>query len=185
MCGKCLTVEKSISVSYTQYFNYNCFLVVVINTKLGYSYSHFCRSCADKIQCVLEKLEDSLKLGIPNTFEKLLCVMKNYGKRKKKSDLVQLVRKIRTEADELCTPTPRHTLSQQQLNSEANQEDKLEKVHCRLATLLPTLYKDDIIPDNLIKQLIVLSGPQEQAEYLLREWSQTCQQTMLNNSCVH
>ena len=95
--------------------------------------------------------------------------MKNYGKRKNKSDLVQLVRKIRTEADELCTPTPRRTLSQQQLNSKANQlqEDKLEKVHCRLATLLPTLYKDDIIPDNLIKQLILLGGPQEQAEFLI------------------
>ena len=140
---------------------------MVINTKLGCSYSHFCRSCADKIQCVLEKLEDSLKLGIPNTFEKLLCVMKNYGKRKKKSDLVQPVRKIRTEADELCTPTPSRILSKQQLNSEGNQEDKPEKVHCRLATLLPTLYKDDIIPDNLIKQLIVLSGPQEQAEFLI------------------
>lgn len=93
--------------------------------------------------------------------------MKNYGKRKKKSDLVQPVRKIRTEADELCTPTPSRILSKQQLNSEGNQEDKPEKVHCRLATLLPTLYKDDIIPDNLIKQLIVLSGPQEQAEFLI------------------
>ena len=104
-----------------------------------------------------------MKLGIPSTYEKLLCVMRNYGKRKNKSDLVQLVKKIRSEADELCTSRPKYTLSQQQLDK-PNQEDELEEVHFKLSALLPTLYKDDIIPEHLIKQLIVLSDPQEQAE---------------------
>ena len=35
-----------------------------------------------------------------------------------------------------------------------------------MATLLPTLYKD-IIPDHLIKQLITLASPLEQAEFLI------------------
>lgn len=87
--------------------------------------------------------------------------MKNYGKQKNKLDLVQLVKKIRTEADELCMPKPKHALSQQ-LNK-ASQDDLLEEAHIKLATMLPTLYKDDIIPEHLIKQLIALTGPQEQA----------------------
>ena len=92
--------------------------------------------------------------------------MKNYGKRKNKSDLVQLIKKIRTEADEFCMPKPKRTLSQQQLNK-ASQDDILEEAHIKLATMLPTLYKDDIIPEHLIKQLITLGGPQEQAEFLM------------------
>ena len=108
-----------------------------------------------------------MKLGIPNKYEKLLCVMKDYGKRKNKSDLVQLVKKIRSEVDELCTPRPKCMLSQQQLDK-ANQDSKLEEVHSKMTTLLPTLYKDDIIPEHLIKQLIVLGGPQEQAEFLIK-----------------
>ena len=120
----------------------------------------------DKIQCVLDKLDDSLKLGIPSTFEKLLCTMKNYGKRKNKTDLVQLVKKIRTEADDLCIPKPKRVLSQQQLNK-VSQEDKVEEAHSKLAALLPILYSDDIIPDHLIKRLITLVDPQEQAEYLI------------------
>ena len=118
----------------------------------------------DKIQCVLDKLDDSLKLSIPNTFEKLLYAMKNYGKRKNKLDLIQLVKKIRTEADELCMPKPKRVLSQQQLNK-ASQDDILEEAHIKLATVLPTSYKDDIIPEHLIKRLIALAGPQEQAEF--------------------
>lgn len=86
--------------------------------------------------------------------------MKIYGKRKNKLDLVQLVTKIRTEADELCMPKPKRILSQQQLDK-VSQEGKSEEVHHKLATLLPTLCKDDIIPEHLIKQLIRLTGPQE------------------------
>ena len=44
-----------------------------------------------------------------------------------------------------------------------------EEVHSKLSTMLPTLYKDDIIPGHLIKQLITLAGTLEQAELLI-EW---------------
>lgn len=63
-------------------------------------------------------------------------------------------------------PKPKRVLSQQQLNK-VIQEERIEEAHSKLATLLPTLYKDEIIPDYLIKQLIALAGPQEQAEFLI------------------
>jgi len=118
----------------------------------------------DKIQCVLDKLDESLRLGIPTSFEKLLNTMKRYGKHKKNSDLILLAKKIKVDAqEELERGKPTHSCHKPKSQTDPD----LNEAFSKLTKLIPSILADDILPEHLREEVMAISSAKQQAKFLL------------------
>ena len=124
-----------------------------------------CVSFTEKTQCVLDKVDESLRLGIPSSFEKLLNTIERYGKRKKKHDLIQLAKKIRADVEEELERGKPARPSYKPKSSQT--EPDLNEAYSKLIMLIPSLLADDILPEHLKEEVTAISTAKQQAKFLL------------------